>query len=120
MSSLRTDDLAPSTLPKASRNSPRLVAPIDLEKSLPEHLPIPKFQIGQKVLWANVGTHGFGRIIGLVFAGGISVKASGFHYLVFFSADSPSRTDCPADWAFEDDLELLETHAHLLQTETRL
>ena len=76
-------------------------------------LPDPKFQIGETVVWAKVDTHGYGRIVGLVFSSGVSVQAFGFHYLVLFAAESPSQNDCIADWGFEDDLERLETHAHL-------
>lgn len=91
-----------------------LISPIDLRRTIPDCLPSPKFRIGERVRWAKVDSHGYGRIIGLVFSSGISVQAFGFHYLVFFAAESPSRSDCIADWGFEDDLERLATHAHLL------
>lgn len=82
--------------------------------SPPERLPAPKFQLGQQVLWAQVPTHGHGTIVGIVFASSVSVSGTGYHYAVQFDAVSPSRADCPGDWAFEPDLELLETHVHLL------
>jgi len=97
-----------------SRNSLHLVSQISLEETAPDRFPAPKFQIGAEVLWVNVATHGFGKIIGLVFADGVSVCAKGYHYLILFSSESLSRQDCIADWAFEDDIELQETHSHLL------
>lgn len=95
--------------------NPLLVSPIALPEPFPEHLPAPKFQIGQKVLWAQVSSHGFGEVIGIIFASSISVRATGYHYAVRLDPSSPSRTDHVADWAFEEDLELIETHAHLLE-----
>jgi hypothetical protein len=68
------------------------------------------------VLWSKVPSHGFGRIIGLVYAHSVSVTASGYHYAIAFDANSLSRTDCAADWAFEDDLELVSSHRHLLHS----
>lgn len=102
-------------LPLVEQEKTLLIAPIDLPQLIPKELPAPKFRIGQVVVWATVKTHGFGRIIGLVFSGGISVTAYGYHYLISFASNSLSRMDCVADWAFEDDLQLLETCAHLLQ-----
>lgn len=96
-----------------------LISPIALPEPFPQGLPAPKFQLGQKVVWSQVPTHGFGEIIGIIFASSISVRATGYHYAVRLDPSSPSRADQLADWAFEEDLELLKTHAHLLgQPET--
>lgn len=95
-------------------NSNCLIASISLVQPLPDHIPVPKFQMGQIVVWVNVATHGFGKIIGFVLADGVSVKGLGYHYLIHLAPDSPSHQDCKADWAFEEDLELLESYAHLL------
>ncbi|WP_088890007.1 hypothetical protein [Leptolyngbya ohadii] len=109
-------DSHPSSLPRSTQSPPRLiVSPIQLVANLPQQFTPPKFQVGQSVLWARVPTHGFGRIIGLVFAQSVSVEAIGYHYAIALDDQCPSRADCAADWAFEDDLELLSTHAYLLQ-----
>lgn len=97
------------------RPDPNLIlTPICLATSLPHQFAAPKFEIGQTVLWSRVDTHGFGRIIGLVYARSVSVSIEGYHYAIALDDNSPSRADCAADWAFEDDLELVATHAHLL------
>lgn len=100
-------EVMPSTLPT-------IVSPIAIIDPPPECLPAPRFQLGQQVIWAQVPTHGYGTIIGVVFASAVSTQAIGYHYAVQFDANSPSKADCLADWAFEADLELLSTHAHLL------
>jgi hypothetical protein len=92
------------------------LAPITLLDKPPASLPTPKFHIGQEVLWASTPTHGFGQIIGLVFADGVSVQQTGYHYAVRLDSQSPSSKDCVADWGFEEDLELMATHAHLLKS----
>ena len=92
------------------------LAPITLPDPPPNNFPSPKFHIGQEVIWANTPTHGFGQVIGLVFAAGVSVQVEGYHYAVRLSAESSSSADCLADWAFEEDLELMATHAHLLKS----
>lgn len=105
-----------TSLPYSPIRDPRLIiTPIGLTASLPEQFAAPKFEIGQTVFWARVAPHGFGTIIGLVYAHSVSVAAIGYHYAIALDSNSPSRADCAADWAFEDDLELLSTHAHLLQ-----
>jgi hypothetical protein len=94
-----------------------LITPICLAAPLPEQFAPPKFHIGQTVLWSKVPSHGFGRVIGFVFAHSVSVQGIGYHYAIALDDNSPSRSDCPADWAFEDDLDLIETHAHSLPGE---
>lgn len=61
-------------------------------------------------MWANTPTHGFGQVIGLVFAAGVSVQVEGYHYAVRLASASSSSADCLADWAFEEDLELVKVH----------
>lgn len=92
-----------------------ILTPIQLAASLPKQFAVPKFQIGQTVIWTRVPSHGYGTIVGLSHACSVSVVAHGYHYLIALDDNSPSRVDCAADWAFEEDLELLVTHAHLLQ-----
>lgn len=91
-----------------------IVTPICLAVPLPDHFATPKFKIGQTVVWAQVPTRGFGRIIGLVYACSVSVTAVGYHYAIALDPDSPSRRDCAADWAFEDDLEPVATQVELV------
>lgn len=92
-----------------------ILTPIQLVASLPKQFAVPKFQIGQTVIWTRVPSHGYGPIVGLSHACSVSVVAHGYHYLIALDDNSPSRVDCAANWAFEEDLELLVTHAHLLQ-----
>ncbi|MBD3885410.1 hypothetical protein IFO70_27170 [Phormidium tenue FACHB-886] len=110
-----SDSNPSSSFPVSRSVHPEIITPIGLVTSLPEQFAAPKFEIGQLVLWARVPSHGCGRIIGLVYAHSTSVEATGYHYAIALDRNSPSRADCAADWAFEDDLELLSTHAHLLQ-----
>lgn len=84
-----------------------LTTAIGLSVDLPECFMMPKFQVGQTVQWALVPTHGFGKIIGFVYATGVSVEAVGYHYLVTLDDTSPSRADGLADWAFGADLQLI-------------
>lgn len=92
---------------------PFFASVITLPQPFPEQLPKPKFQIGQGVFWARVPSQGRGEIIGMIFASSISVSALGYHYAVRLDPNSSSHTDCVADWAFEEDLELLETQGDL-------
>jgi hypothetical protein len=84
-----------------------LTTAIGLTADLPECFMMPKFQVGQRVQWALMPTQGFGKIIGFVYATGVSVEAVGYHYLIALDNASPSRADSVADWAFEADLQLL-------------
>lgn len=102
--------------PLPIRPDPNLIlTPICLVAPLPEQFVTPKFEIGQVVRWARFSTPGFGKIIGLVYARGISVMGEGYHYAIALDSNSASREDCAADWAFEDDLELFSTPENLIQ-----
>lgn len=92
------------------------ITPICFPACLPEQFALPRFGIGQRVVWSQVSSHGFGRIVGLVFAQSVSVVAVGYHYAIALDKDSPSRAECVADWAFEDDLELVSPHIHSLHS----
>jgi hypothetical protein len=89
------------------------LAPITLLAPLPASLPAPKFQLGQTVLWSSPLTADVGQIIGVVFADGVSVCQTGYHYAIRLDAQSPASQDCVADWAFEEDLAFMATHTHL-------
>lgn len=67
-----------------------------------------KFSIGQEVVWANVEAHDRGTILGYVWANQTSCKASGYHYLIELAPTSVSYSFCKQDWAFEEDIKLLE------------
>lgn len=85
------------------------IPPIALSNSvpLPSPLPIPKFQIGQDVFWANVPSQDSGKIIGILWASESSVVATGFHYAVMLDYSHASQSSVLIDWAFEQDLEVL-------------
>ena len=84
-----------------------LTTAIGLTTDLPECFMMPKFQVGQKVQWARMPTQGFGKIIGFVYATGVSVESLGYHYLIALDDTSSSRADGVADWGFEADLQLI-------------
>ncbi len=68
----------------------------------------PKFSIEQEVVWAYVEAHDHGTIIGYAWVNQVSCKASGYHYLIKLATTSASSSFCKQDWAFENDIELLE------------
>jgi hypothetical protein len=89
-------------------NNPLLLPTIVLPQTAPLDLPVPKFQIGQRVYWKAVKDPDFGRIVGVVWATEGSVKAIGYHYAIQLDPTSPSIADgITSDWAFEADLALL-------------
>lgn len=88
---------------------PSITAVIGLPQVLPSRFTLPKFQLGQTVQWINVSPSGFGTIVGLVYANGVSVVADGYHYLVLIDHSCPSHSDCIADWAFEEDIDLIRS-----------
>ena len=101
-------------LPLSIQSDPRFIlTPIYRVASLPEPLAVPKFEIEPGVLCSKVPSHDFGSIIGFVYAHSVSVTARGYHDASAFEEDSASQADCGADWTFEDDLELVSTHASL-------
>lgn len=87
-------------------SSPFLVLPDEV----PNPLPTPKFQLGQRVYWKALSNPDFGHILGVVWATEASVKAIGYHYAVLLDPTSPSSTFTQLDWAFEDDLAAMPVH----------
>lgn len=82
---------------------------IVLPDEVPDALPEPKFQLGQRVRWNCVPSQDFGRILGIIFASEGSVRATGYHYAIALDESSPSFADgITSDWGFEDDLELVD------------
>ena len=75
----------------------------------PDQLPQPKFKLGESVRWIQVPNPDFGRIIGVVYTQEASCQATGLHYLILLSKNSPSHAICTHDFAFEDDLEPLKS-----------
>jgi len=61
------------------------LAPITLLAPSPGNFPSPKFRIGQKVLWKKTSTHGFGKVIELVFEACVLVQSVGYRYAVIVS-----------------------------------
>jgi hypothetical protein len=68
---------------------------------------LPKFLIGDEVVWADVSAHDHGVVVSRVWVSETVHKVTGWHYLVRLHPNSPSYPFCKEDWAFEEDLELL-------------
>ncbi len=83
-----------------------LIAPeVSLTPTLPAQLPPPSFQLDQILKFCKVPSGDFGRVVGIVYAAGATVQATGYHYLLFLDEQSKSRRELGifADWIFEDD-----------------
>lgn len=76
------------------------------EEGNPHHLP--KFSIGSNVLWAYVSAHDYGVVVERVWTTETVHTVTGWHYLVRLHPNSSSYSFCKEDWAFEQDLELLD------------
>ena len=87
-----------------------LIAPeVSLTPTLPAQLPPPSFQLDSILKFGKVPAGDFGRVVGIVYAQGATVQATGYHYLLFLDEQSKSRRELGirADWIFEDDAEPL-------------
>ena len=83
-----------------------LIAPeVSLPPTLPAQLPPPSFHLDQILKFGKVPSGDFGRVVGIVYAAGATVQATGYHYLLFLDEQSKSRRELGilADWIFEDD-----------------
>lgn len=76
------------------------------EDGSPQHPP--KFSLGDEVVWAYVKAHDYGTIVDRVWTTGTVHKVTGWHYLVRLHSNSFSYSFCKEDWAYEQDLQLLE------------
>ena len=72
-------------------------------------LPIPKFDLGDRVRWFCVVTQDFGIVVERFYGTEGSVQALGWHYTVRLDPDSPSFEYCKTDYGFEEDLTLVES-----------
>lgn len=81
---------------------------IVLPETIPAEMPQPKFRLGECVNWYQVPNPDFGRIIGVIYTHEASCQITGLHYLILLDENSPSRSICTHDFAFEDDIERLE------------
>jgi hypothetical protein len=70
---------------------------------------LPKFALGDEVIWAKVPAHDYGEVSGRIWSNeSASCKTLwGWHYLVKLHPNSRSYPYCEEDWAYEADLELL-------------
>lgn len=76
------------------------------EERSPQHLP--KFSLGSLVVWAYVSAHDYGVVIDRIWTTETVHNVTGWHYLVRLHPNSSSYPFCKEDWAFEQDLQLLE------------
>jgi hypothetical protein len=81
--------------------------PIALPETIPAALPQPKFRFGQRVVWSQVPNPDFGSVIGIIYSHEASCQGTGLHYLILLDENSPSRSICAHDFAFEDDIQPL-------------
>ncbi len=81
------------------------VPEVSLPLTLPAQLPSPSFQLDQILKFGKVPSGDFGRVVGIVYAAGATVQATGYHYLLVLDEQSKSRRELGirADWIFEDD-----------------
>lgn len=84
-----------------------LIFQIPPREMIPAVLPQPKFRLGEHVLWSQVPNPDFGRIIGVIYTYEASYQVTGLHYLILLDENSPSRSICAHDFAFEDDIQPL-------------
>ncbi len=84
------------------------IPPVAIPEVIPSQLPHQKFNLGEWVRWFQVPNGDFGRIIGVIYTQQASCIATGLHYLVLLDERSPSRDTCTCDFAFEEDIEILD------------
>ncbi|MBH8577228.1 hypothetical protein I8752_30525 [Nostocaceae cyanobacterium CENA369] len=84
------------------------IPPVALPEVIPSSFPHQKFNLGEWVRWFQVPNGDFGRIIGVIYTQQASCIATGLHYLVLLDERSPSRDTCACDFAFEEDIEILD------------
>jgi hypothetical protein len=82
--------------------------PVVLPNALPNNLPQPRFHLGDLVYWRSVPNPDFGRVLGVMYAHEGAHEVTGLHYLILLDPESPSRSICLHDFAYEEDLEPLE------------
>jgi hypothetical protein len=88
---------------------PSRIPPFALPEVLPEIVLQQKFQLGDWVRWRQVPNGDFGRILGVIYTNSASCIATGLHYLVLLDENSPSRHITRYDFAFEEDIERLDS-----------
>ena len=77
-----------------SASAQLLIAPeVSLPLTLPAQLPPPLFQLSQILKFGKVPAGDFGRVVGIVYAAGATVQATGYHYLLFLDEQSKSRRE---------------------------
>lgn len=84
------------------------IPPVALPEVIPSNFPQQKFHLGEWVRWFQVPNGDFGRVIGVIYTQQASCIATGLHYLVLLDERSPSRDTCTCDFAFEEDIEILD------------
>ncbi|BAY26823.1 hypothetical protein NIES2100_66390 [Calothrix sp. NIES-2100] len=85
------------------------IPPVAMPEVIPRELPQQRFQLGEWVRWFQVPNGDFGRVIGVIYTHEASSIATGLHYLVLLDERSPSREVCCCDFAFEEDIEPLDS-----------
>ncbi|WP_068818840.1 hypothetical protein [Phormidesmis priestleyi] len=86
-------------------NSLPPLPPIVLPEKIPSLVPQPKFRLGETVCWRMNVEPDFGHVIGVVYSHEATHQVTGLHYLILLDEQSPSRSFCCHDFAFEADLE---------------
>jgi hypothetical protein len=87
----------------ASTSSSEILLPANF----PENLPVPKFQIGDRVRWLPMPSQDYGTVIGFAYSLATHLQAWHWQYVVWLDADSPSHRWITTETAWETDLEPL-------------
>lgn len=85
--------------------------PLSLPETLPATFPEQHFSLGSWVYWHQVPNPDFGCIFGVVYTYAASSTITGLHYLVHLDPTSPSASITVYDFAFSEDLRLLDDTA---------
>jgi hypothetical protein len=80
-----------------------------LPEGFPSQVPVPRFQIGDRVRWQPQPTEDFGTITGIQYAPAQHLQIWVWKYTVWLDQHSPSRLWLTSDTAWEPDLEALPT-----------
>lgn len=83
-----------------------------LPADFPQHIPKPRFYIGDYVQWKPLPVQDFGIVTGIQYAPAIHLEAWAWQYTIWLDGDSPSHAWILSDIAWELDLEPIPVLPH--------